>query len=230
MRLQGLVEQTRFVGWLLGSFMGESKSVSAWQAPASWPAGRASVVHSLCMGGTPWGRLLSPAARVISCYLELPRIFVPRALLLFTFPQVRQVSAQLPCVLLLGSFLRKVLGLASFLLYSIAAGGLWCDGRGLCTATLGSARRLRTCMGLAVSASAPSQYQGCSLNARQGWRARKIQIQKRGCRDWLLIGAVGAVLQAVLCDSGTCIKYLSLFGRRECYISSLLERKIKIRN
>lgn len=50
------------------------------------------------------------------------------------------------------------------------------------------------------------------------------------CRDWLLIGAVGAVFQGFLCDLGTYIKYLSLFGRRECYISSLLERKVKIRN
>lgn len=69
-----------------------------------------------------------------------------------------------------------------------------------------------------------------SLNTRQGWRAWKIQIQKGRYRDWLLIGTVGAVLQAFLCDSGICIKCLSLFGRRECYISSLLERKIKIRS
>lgn len=67
MRLQGLVDQTQFAGWLLGSFMGESKRISAWQAPASGPAGTASVVCSFCLGGTPWGRLL------ISSYLELLR-------------------------------------------------------------------------------------------------------------------------------------------------------------
>lgn len=49
-------------------------------------------------------------------------------------------------------------------------------------------------------------------------------------REWLLTGAFSGIREALLCDSGTCIKYLGLFGRREYYISSLLKRKIKIRN
>lgn len=46
----------------------------------------------------------------------------------------------------------------------------------------------------------------------------------------MLAGAFGGILEALLCDSGTCIKYFGLFGRREYYVSSLLKRKIKIRN
>lgn len=48
-----------------------------------------------------------------------------------------------------------------------------------------------------------------------------------GGRGWLLAGAFGRILEALLCDSGTCIKYLGLFGRREYYVPSLLKRENK---